>query len=107
MLVKSILNRIEKQPGFVYHTVRLVESSGRLTLEIQLRARKGTRPRCSRCRRPGPIYDTLELRRFEFVPLWAIAVFFLYARRRVECERCGVRVESIPWAQGKHHLTTT
>ena len=107
MLVKSILNRLEKQPGFVYDAVRLVEGAGRLSLEIQLRPRKGTRPRCSRCRRPGPTYDTLELRRFEFVPLWAIAVFFLYARRRVACERCGVRVESIPWAQGKHHLTTT
>ena len=107
MLVKSILNRVEKQPGFVYDTVQLVESAGRLSVEIQLRARKGTRPRCSRCGRPGPAYDTLSPRRFEFVPLWAIAVFFLYALRRVECARCGVRVERVPWAQGKHQLTTT
>ena len=77
MLVKSILNRIEKQPGFVYDAVRLVESGGRLSLEIQIRARRGARAVCSGCGRPGPSYDTLELRRFEFVPLWAIAVFFL------------------------------
>jgi hypothetical protein len=46
-------------------------------------------------------------RRFEFVPLWGIAVFFLYAMRRVACTRCGVRVETVPWAQGKHQLTDT
>jgi transposase len=27
--------------------------------------------------------------------------------RRVECARCGVRVEQVPWADGKHQLTTT
>ena len=27
--------------------------------------------------------------------------------RRVACARCGVRVETVPWAQGKHQLTDT
>jgi transposase len=107
MLVKSILNRIEKQPGFVYDAVRLVDSAGWLRVEIDIRARKGSQGRCSGCDRPGPTYDTLALRRFEFVPLWAIAVFFLYALRRVRCDRCGVKVEKVPWANGKHQLTTT
>jgi len=49
----------------------------------------------------------LAPRRFEFVPLWGLAVFFVYALRRVQCPRCGVRVEAIPWAEGKHQLTTT
>jgi transposase len=107
MLVKSILNRIEKQPGFVYDAVRLVDSAGWLSVEIDIRARKGSQGRCSGCDRPGPTYDTLALRRFEFVPLWAIAVFLLYALRRVRCDRCGVKVEKVPWANGKHQLTTT
>lgn len=34
-------------------------------------------------------------------------MFFLYALRLVHCPRCGVKVERIPWAQGKNHLTTT
>ena len=55
------------------------------------------------CPRPG--YDRLPTRRFEFVPLWGIKVFLLYAPRRVECPECGVRVESMPWASGKSHLT--
>ena len=41
------------------------------------------------------------------MPLWGIAVFFLYMMRRVDCATCGVRVEQVPWADGKHQLTTT
>jgi transposase len=41
------------------------------------------------------------------VPLWQIAVYFVYAMRRVDCPRCGVRVEQVPWCDGKHSLTTT
>ena len=53
------------------------------------------------------MYDRLAPRRFEFVPLWGLRVFFLYAMRRVDCPRCGVTVERVPWADGKHQLTTT
>jgi transposase len=107
MLVKTILNRVQKQPGFVYGAIELAEEGGRLILEVELRPRAHRAPRCSQCQRPGPGYDTLAPRRFEFVPLWGIAVFFLYALRRVQCTPCGVRVEAIPWAKGKHQLTTT
>jgi transposase len=41
------------------------------------------------------------------VPLWGIPVLFVYVMRRVECATCGVRVEAVPWAEGKHTLTTT
>ena len=91
----------------MYAAIRLDEADGRLILEAELRPRAKCRPRCSQCHRPGPGYDTLAPRRFEFVPLWGIPVFFVYAVRRVHCERCGVRVEAIPWAEGKHQLTTT
>ena len=107
MHVKTILNRLQKQPGFVYGAIRFGEDGGRVQLEVDVRARAHRRPRCSRCQRPGPGYDTLAVRRFEFVPLWGIAVFFVYALRRVQCHTCGVRVEAIPWAEGKHQLTTT
>jgi transposase len=107
MLLKTILNRIQRQPGFVYGAMRWVTVGSRQGLEIQLRPRAGRRPRCSQSHRPRPGYDTLAPRRFEFVPLWGLAVFFVYALRRVQCPRCGVRVEAIPWAEGKHQLTTT
>lgn len=107
MLLKSILNRIQLHPGFVYGAICLVEKGARLLLEIEIRPRKGSRPVCTVCGNPGPGYDTLKIRRFEFVPLWGIAVFFLYAMRRVDCPYCGIKVERVPWAEGKNHLTTT
>jgi len=71
------------------------------TLLVELRAHGRSRPVCSGRGRHGPGYDTLDERRFEFVPLWAIPVFFLYRMRRVHCPRCGVKVEKVPWADGE------
>ena len=33
-------------------------------------------------------------------------VFLLYRMRRVDCRRCGVKVEQVPWGCGKHQMTT-
>ena len=101
MLVKTVLNRMHKVKGFVCEKVRFNADQ----IEVEMRPRKGSRPICSDCGRADPGYDTLPRRRFAFVPLWAISVFLLYARRRVDCPRCGVRVEQVPWADGKGRLT--
>src|SRR5690606_39420510 len=34
-----------------------------------------------------------------------ISVFLVYAMRRVDCPKCGVVVESVPWADGKERIT--
>jgi transposase len=107
MQLKTILNRVEPFKSFVYGKVRWVENSGRPTLEVELHARKNGRAICSGCGRPRPGYDRLPERRFEFVPLWGITMYFVYAMRRVKCPRCGVVVERVPWVRGKSHLTTT
>ena len=107
MQLKSILNRVQLHRGFVYGAVRWSNHKARKAIDIEIRPRKGCRPVCSGCGQSGPGYDVLTQRRFEFVPLWGIAVFFLYAMRRVDCSRCGVKVERVPWAEGKNHLTTT
>lgn len=107
MRVQSILNRVQLHRDFVYGSIRWCEKPGRLALEVEIRPRKGSRPVCSRCGQYCPGYDTLQPRRFEFVPLWGIAMFFLYAMRRVACPDCGIKVERVPWAEGKKHLTTT
>jgi len=39
--------------------------------------------------------------------LVGIAVYFVYAMRRVGCPDCGVTVERVPWAEGKCHSTTS
>ncbi len=107
MLLKTILNRIEHYKSFVYGKVRMLEEDGKLAIEVEVDARANGRPICSGCGRPAPGYDRLTKRRFEYVPLWGIAVFFLYAMRRVDCPQCGVKVEQVPWAKGKSRLTTS
>jgi len=104
MLVKTILNRVHKFPSFVYDDV-VLRQDDELALEVHLRPRANSRPICSGCDRRHSGYDILALRRFAFVPLWAIPVFFIYAMRRVDCPTCGVRVERVPWAEGKSPLT--
>jgi transposase len=105
MQLKTILSRVQKFKSFVYGNVKWVESDGKLALLIEILARAPSSPVCSGCGRRGTGYDTLEPRRFEFVPLWGIGVFFVYALRRVNCRRCGGKVESVPWAKGKRTLT--
>lgn len=107
MLLKTILNRIERYKSFVYGKVRMLEEEGELAIEVEVDARANGRPICSGCSHPAPGYDRLAKRRFEFVPLWGIAVYFLYAMRRVDCPQCGVKVERVPWAEGKSPLTTS
>ncbi len=106
MQLKTILNRIEKQPRFVYGEAVLREESGQLSLDVDIRPRSNARPICSKCFQPRRGYDRLDVRRFEYLPLWGILVFFVYAMRRVDCPRCGVVVELVPWATGKQAITT-
>ena len=107
MQLKTILNRVQKFKSFVYGNIVWLDSGADPELMIEVVPRANSKSICSGCGRPGPGYDTLPLRLFEFVPLWGIAVFFSYAMRRVDCPRCGVTVEAVPWADGKHTLTTT
>ena len=108
MLVTTILNKVEKHKGFVFEKARVVaEEQAEWRLEVEVRPRKNGRARCSVCHHPGPCYDRLETRRFQYVPLWGIAVWLVYAMRRVNCAGCGVKVEAVPWASGKSPVTRT
>jgi transposase len=107
MRIQTILNRVEKFKSFVYDDVTLEERADGPALLVRVRPRKNSRPYCSGCGRLGPAYDRLEDRQFEFVPLWGIVVFLVYRMRRVNCKRCGVTVEMVPWCDGKNRLTTT
>ncbi len=74
-------------------------------IEVRVAAHARIPARCSRCQHPSPGYDRLPERRWQFVPLWGIAVWFVYAPRRVSCGEHGVVVEHIPWSDGKRPLT--
>jgi len=107
MQVKTILNRIEKYQSFVYGKITLIENDKQLEMKIPIRPRRNSLPICSGCGQKNSGYDTLPVRQFEFVPFWGILAYFVYAMRRVNCPRCGIKVEQVPWAQGKRSITTT
>src|SRR5512135_1859585 len=106
--LKTLLNRVHPLKSFVYSRARILDAEGTPHIEVVIEPRANSRPVCSGWGQKRPGYDHQpEPRRFHFVPLWGMAVVFLYTMRRVACPRCGVVVELVPWAEGKSHLTTT
>jgi transposase len=103
LTVKSLLRRVQELAGFVIKCVRLNDCS---QIEAELEAHPRRKARCSCCQRPAPGYDRLPQRRWQFVPLWQIPFVLIYAPRRVECSLCGIRVEYLPWSEGKHPYAT-
>lgn len=95
MELLTILNQCHRFRGFIYQ--KAVFSTDRRSIEVSVRPRKGSALICSGCQQPAPRYDRLAERRFEFIPIWGFLVFLLYRMRRVECPRCGVHVEAVPW----------
>lgn len=107
MQLKTILNFVEPYKSFVYKKVRWADPETKTEIEVLIEPRANSRGICSGCGCRAPGYDHLAERRFEFVPLWQIAVYFVYIMRRVDCPNCGVKVEQVPWCDGKNQLTTT
>ncbi|MDD8050747.1 MAG: ISL3 family transposase [Verrucomicrobiota bacterium] len=104
MRIETLLNHVAKFKSFLFVDVELLKEPEVMstTLMVRIEPRKNGRPVCSQCGRPGTIYDHQpEPRYFEFIPLWNIPVQFEYRMRRVNCPHCGVKVEAVPWANGK------
>lgn len=57
-------------------------------------------PRCSECFcKVRKVYDRREGRRWRHLDLAAMKLHLRYDLRRVDCPRCGVVVELVPWAE--------
>lgn len=57
-------------------------------------------PRCSGCFcRARRIYDRTRGRLWRHLDLAGMQVWLRYDLRRVDCQRCGVRTELVPWAE--------
>jgi transposase len=80
--------------------------NGAQALVIDIEPRKNGKVYCSECGKVAPGYDRLsDVRLYQFIPLWEYQVYFRYRKRRVNCPRCGVKSEQVPWSQGKQRLT--
>ena len=104
--LKTILNLKAPLSRFVYRDVRLTEGE-EPRIEAAIEPRQGCKGLCSGCDEICPGYDRLPPREFIHVPIWGITVIFLYCMRRVDCRRCGVTVEVVPWSSGKSPITTS
>jgi transposase len=101
MLIESI---VRKTLGLKRHSVKKVnEVEGQLL--IYLVPDKRYKLICSQCGAKAAGYDTLNERRWKHVPLWGIPALLIYKPRRVQCAQCGIRVEAIPWTQGKSPIS--
>lgn len=102
--LKSILNEVQPINGFVYESVsysKVIQDA----IEVAVVARQGSRARCSGCGRTCPTYDHAERPRVWLMPpLFKFAMALIYTMRRVNCPDCGVVIEKVPWATGKHSL---
>ncbi len=106
MRLKTILNQTLNCKSFVFKKCRFGPQVRNCpTIEVEVIARKGSKAICSGCNQARPGYDSLSSRHFEHIPIWGFLVFFVYALRRVDCPKCGVKVEVVPWANGKNRLT--
>lgn len=99
--VKAILNHVHPIRGFVYEDERLVRRGNRRCLEVTIRPHAQRGPLCGVCRKPGTCHGHTEERKWTFVPLLGLEVTLKYTPRRVDCATDGVRVEFMPWNEGK------
>ena len=106
MHICTLLNHVFKHKGFVYDHAELNREADELVITI--RPDRRCRARCRHCGREASTYDHRPPRRFSMIPLWTLAVVFVYAMRRVDCRHCGrVVTEQVPWSiGGKSWLTT-
>jgi len=103
--IQTLLNKVLPLKSFVYAHCRFELRTTGIVLVAKIRPRKNGKVICSGCGKSRKLYDRLNERRFDFIPLWNIPFFLEYRMRRVDCPECGVKVERVPWADGKSHTT--
>lgn len=107
MQLKTIFNRVTNYKPFVVDHAELITTDAGMLIELTMRARGNGKPTCSGCGDRCRGYDTQpKPRRFDFIPMWMIPVVLIYTMRRVDCPKCGVKVERVPWSDGNSPLTT-
>jgi transposase len=105
MLIKTLLNKVERFKSFIYGTASVMLVDGGEALVIDIAPRRNSRPICPECRQRRSTYDRQPARLFEYLPVWTFKSYFRYAPRRVNCPLHGVKVEALPWGYGKERMT--
>lgn len=93
MRLNTVIRKLLGVTRIVVEDLELVPEG--LVIRLRPRTRK---PRCGKCGRGCPGYDRSPPRRWRHLALGRWPFWLEYAPRRVECPRCGVTVEQVPWA---------
>jgi transposase len=101
--LKTILREVHPIKGFVYQSVTRDPVRPK-AFRVQIAERQGCWGICSGCGKKGPGYDRQPERQWDFIPLWGMIVFLVYALRRIDCSKCGPTIERVPWATGKYQI---
>ncbi len=106
MRIRTLLNQCQKYKSFSFVKEYIEEIKGKQALIVEIESRKNGNPICSCCGQLATQYDRMPITRDDqFIPVWGYHVYFRYQRRRVNCKKCGVKVEQVPWCEGKQKLT--
>ena len=99
-----IENLVKKTLGIKNHRIVDIDGSGD-NLVVTLAAIKKRRLPCKECGHLSKQANRKKEREWLHVPLWGIPVFLRYQPHRVHCPVHGLRLEAIPWADGKQRMT--
>lgn len=105
--IETILNKCYKHKGFIYRNAHFEKQRKKLIIVIIILSQKRSKGVCSKCKSKGPTYDHLDTRKFQFIPLWGYKTELWYRPRRINCKKCGIKVEDVPWSNGKSRLTNS
>ena len=103
MLMETFMR---KQLGLKAHTVRKVEETGS-DMIVHIDRLRGRLLRCGVCRhRCRKVHSARKTREWRDLSMRKLRLKLRYRPRRVECPRCGLRVEDFPWAEPWARVTT-
>lgn len=106
LTVKTLVNQVLKLKRFVIEKVSFDLWHGDHALYVDLRPHGNSHAHCSNCGSAAPVHDrSPSPRLFQYLPILAWPVLLRYSMRRVDCPRCGVRVEQVEWSDGKSPTT--
>ena len=92
MRVDKVLETLLGITGIVVESAEIGAEG--VVFDVRPRRKK---PRCGGCGKRAPGYDQREARQWRHLNLGATRIWLRYAPRRVECARCGVVNEQVPW----------
>jgi transposase len=97
---------IRKQLRLTAHTVTKVEETEKYLI-VHIDRLGGRLLRCGVCRqRCLKVHSVRKTREWRDLSMRKLALKLRYRPRRVECPRCGLRVEDFPWAEPWARVTT-